>query len=278
MKKSVKITLAAAGAAVLIGAVISAAAISSGAGKADRGAMLKAETITEKITSINIDSDCDDIVIVPAFPDHTDEITGEASVIYAENEMKKCNVSVQNGVLEIKNVLDIERKRKWYEYINLDFFGDRITKKIQIYVPEDFEADMRIKSRYGDVSVSGVSGSLDAELDCGDIEAEDCTFTQLSCTAEYGDIEIKRTAAQNITVNSDCGDIELEDVDGNITSESDFGDISFENISGNSLIFSSRCGDVEGVICGKKADYEPGGAKRLEAKADAGDVRISFTE
>ncbi len=38
------------------------------------------------------------------------------------------------------------------------------------------------------------------------------------------------------------------------------------------------CGDIEGVIRGKRADYEPGGAKKLEAKSDMGDVRIRFTE
>ncbi len=270
MKKAVKITLISAGAAALTGAVISAAAIAMGAGKSDSRISHRTETITDKIASVSINVDYDDIDIIQR---DIDNIRVQCS----ENEIKKYNISSRNGILTIVNSED-ERKLKWYEYINLDFLNDDDIHRMVIEMPRGFEADLTIKNSYGDINVSGVKGSLNAELDCGDIEIENCVFTSLDCTADYGDIEIKRTSAQNITADNDCGDIDFEEVEGNITASCDFGDIEFGYISGDNLIFNNSCGDIEGVIRGKKAEYEPGGIKKLEAKSDMGDVRVRFTE
>ncbi len=270
MKNTVKVTLIAAGAVMLTGAVISAAAIALGAGKIDRGISYRTETITDKITSVNISVNYDDIDIIQ---NNTDKIT----VHCTEGRTKKYNIVSQNGVLKIENSND-ESKLKWYEYINFDFLYDDDGHKMVIEAPRDFKADMQIKNSYGDVKVTGVNGALNAVLDCGDLEIENCSFSSLDCTADYGDIEIKYTLAQNINVDNNCGDIELEEVTGNITAECDLGDIEFRYISGDNLFFGADCGDIKGIIRGKRKDYEPAGTKKLETKTNLGDINIRFTE
>lgn len=270
MKKAVKITLISAGAVMMTGVVISAAAISMGAGKADSGVSQRTETITDKISSVSINVNYDDIDIIQRDIDNI-------RVLCSENEKKKYNISSDNGILTIASS-DNKRKFKWYEYINLDFFNDDDLHKIVIETPRDFEVDMIIKNSYGDINVTGVNGSLNASLDSGDIEIENCVFTSLDCMADYGDIEIKHTSAQNITADNDCGDIYFEEAVGNIRASCEFGDIEFEYISGDNLIFNDSCGDIEGVIRGKKAEYEPGGTKKIEANSDMGRVDVRFTE
>lgn len=274
MKRYNKIILITAGIVMIAGAVISAAAIGLG-GAADNDISYKSETITEKITAINGIIDCDDITIIPR---DTDTI----NVHYASGGTKDYKVSAENSTLTVEYAPDKNGRLKWYDYINfsgLDFMEhDNREHKIVIEVPRGFEADVSIENNYGDVSVSDIKGSLKLELDCGDAEIYGCDFTVLECEANYGDIDIKHTKAENIKVNNDCGDIELEEVTGNITASCSMGDIEFENITGNNLIFENSCGDIEGTVRGNEADYAPGGNKKLEADTDLGTVKIRFVK
>lgn len=271
MKKSVKITLISAGAVMLAGAVVSSAAIALGAGRSIGEMSYRTETITDKITSVNVSVDYDDVEIVTR---DTDKI----SVRCMEGGTKKYSITAQGGMLTIENASVHEKKLKWYEYIHFDFLGDNDEHKLVIEVPRGFEADIVIKNSYGDVDISGVKGSLSAVIDCGDAEIESCTLTSLDCTADYGDIEIKHTLAKDIKADNNCGDIYFEEVTGNITAECDFGDIEFEYVSGDNLAFSCDCGDIEGIIRGKEADYKPEGSKKLHIKRNLGDVKVRFTE
>lgn len=272
MKKYDKIILIAAAAAVAAGAVICAAAIGAG-GSRTSALEEKTKTVTEKITALSIDTDYDDITVIPR---DTDSVT----VHYTEGGIKKYNITSENGTLSVKYAPMSEGKRKWYEWISFDFLDRDSDKahKMVVEVPRGFEADINIEADYGDVEISGVKGKLGVKLDCGDIEINGCDLTALECKADYGDIEIKNTKSQNIKLDNDCGDTELEEIIGNIEAYCDLGDIEFENISGDNLIFKNSCGDIEGTVRGNEADYAPGADKRLEADTDLGKTSIRFVK
>lgn len=270
MKRYNKIILITAGVVAVAGMAITAAALTLGAGREDRGIENKSETITEPVTAVEIDVDYDDIQIVP-------RDTNEITLHYAEGSTKQYDIHTENKTLAIKYTPDKSKKLKWYDYINFNFIGtDERKHQIIIEVPRGFNADVKINDDLGDIKISDIKGSLDAFLNCGDIVIDGCDFTTLECEADYGDIEIRNTKAENIKTDNNCGDIEFDRVTGNITAECDLGDIEFENIVGDRLVFENHCGDIEGTILGKKEDYEAGGSKQLEANTNMGDVEIKF--
>ncbi len=272
MKKHNKIILIAAAAVVVSGAVICAAAIGMG-GARTAALEEKTETITEKITALSINTDYNDITLIPR---DTDSIT----LHYTEGGRKKYDIASENGTLSVKDASDTGGKRKWYERIDFEFLdrdNDRAHKMV-IEVPRGLEADISAEVDYGDFEISGVKGRLSVKLDCGDVEIYGCDLSELECIADYGDIDIKNTNAKNIKLDNDCGDIDLEEVTGNIEAYCDLGDIEFENIAGDNLIFKNSCGDIEGTVRGNEADYAPDAAKRLDADTDAGKVNIRFVK
>lgn len=268
MKRCNKIILIAAGAAVIIGGAVFAAGVALG-GAADKDISYNSETVTEKITKININTESDDIIIKPVN-------INDINVRYITGGNRQYEINTENGVLTINHVINQNRRVKWYDYINLDFTD--IEREIVIEVPQDFKADIDIENSFGDVDVSGIKGSLSAKLDCGDLEINGCEFSSLACQNDYGDIEINRVASKEIRLDNNCGDISLEEVSGNINAGCDLGDIEFEYVSGDNLEFMVDCGDIEGIIRGKKADYSEGGKKQLKTKTNFGDINIRFTE
>lgn len=270
MKRYNKIILITAGIITVAGMAITAAALTLGAGTENRDIEYKSETITDKITAVDIDVDYNDIMIVP-------RDTNEITLHYAEGGTRQYDIHAENNMLAIKCTREKNKKLKWYDYINLNFIGTGEREhQIIIEVPRGFSADVKINDDLGDIKISGIKGSLDAFLNCGDIEIDGCEFTSLECQADLGDIEIRNTKAQTIKTDNNCGDTEFVEVTGNITAECDLGDIEFENIVGDKLVFENHCGDIEGTILGKKEDYEAGGSKQLEANTNMGDVEIIF--
>lgn len=267
MKRCNKIILIAASAAVIIGGAVLAAGIALG-GAADSDISYNSETITEKIKEINIDTDCDDIIIMPVS-------RNDINIRYITGGKRQYEINAENGVLTINHTTDRSKRVKWFDYINFDFGLDR---EMVIEVPRDFEADIDIESNYGDIKISDIKGSLSANLDCGNFEINGCEFSSLECQNDYGDIEISRVTSKEIRLDNNCGDIELNDVSGNITAGCDLGDIEFEYVSGDNLDFAVDCGDIEGIIRGKKYDYGEGGTKQLKTKTNFGDIEIRFTE
>lgn len=267
MKRYNKIILISAGAAIVIGGAVLAAGITLG-GASDRDISYNSETITEKIKEINIDTDCDDVIIKPVG-------RNDINIRYVTGGKRQYTINADNGVLTINHTTDRSKRVKWYDYVNFDFGLDR---EMVIEVPNNFEADINIESNYGDIKVSDIKGSLSAKLDCGDFEISGCEFSSLECQNDYGDIEISRVTSKKIRFDNNCGDIALEDVSGDITAKCDLGDIEFEYVSGDNLDFAVDCGDIEGLIRGRKADYSEGGTKKLKTKTNFGDINIKFTE
>lgn len=268
MKRCNKIILIAAGAAVIIGGVVMAAGMALG-GASDKDISYNSETITEKIKEVNINTDCDDVIITPAS-------RNDINIRYITDGKRQSAINAENGVLTINHTIERDKRVKWYDYINFGFIG--IERELVIEVPRDFEADINIESDFGDIRVSDIKGSLSANLDCGDFEIESCEFNLLECQNNYGDIEINRVTSKEIKLDNNCGDIELDEVSGNIKAQCDLGDIEFDYVSGDNLDFAVDCGDIEGVIRGKKADYGEGGKKQLKTKTNFGDINIRFTE
>lgn len=273
MKKHNKIILISAGASVVTGIAIFAAALHFGGVKMGNDIQHRTETIPKSITALDISVQYEDIEIISR---DTDEI----KVYCTENARNTHNIGVSGKSLIIAQEVSREKRRwwRWYNYINFDFLLFDDLHKLIIEVPRDFNADIKLENSYGDVKALGVGGSFSAKLDYGDMEINDCDFSTLECRLDYGDIKIENTNTDNIRTENDCGDTELKNVTGSINAYCDLGDIEFENISGDSLIFENNCGDIEGNILGSRDEYSPNGSKKLEAKTDLGDVDIKFKQ
>lgn len=266
MKRYNKIILTCAGAALIVGAALTAAAYTIGLPKAD----LQTETkiIKDTVNVLNINVDYNDIIIRTYDRD-------DISVSYMYGGTRQYDVSIKDGVLDIAYVFEKPKRQKWYDFISLDFGEHK--NSITIEVPKSFSADMNIVNGYGDTNIAGINSKMTLRANYGDLRLSNMRGS-LNTDLNYGDIEIKNSEFSSLKCQLDCGDIELGDVESSMDINCDYGDIEFDRISGDSLILNNDCGDIEGTIRGNEADYVLGGKKTLKAETDLGDVEIEFVK
>lgn len=277
--KANKAILITAGGLIVIGAVIVAAAVALG-GTYKGDTQRHTETITDKVSKIDISANADDINIIAS---DTDSIR----IAYNEGKNKQYDIKQENGTLYLTPAK--EGTRKWYDYININF-NDELNK-INIEIPEFLKPDMRLNSNYGDISLSGIGGNLTINSDCGDIDIQGGKLDNLSCEASYGDVEIENTEAKDISIIADCGDIDAERISGNIKANVKKGDIDIEYITAENITLSSELGDISCAIAGQESDYNiaaetklgdcnvrnrTGGKYNLNVNTDMGDVEVRF--
>ena len=276
-----KIILAIAGLLVLVGAVISGVAICLGAAMPENRT-LQTQTADGSISTIHISINADDIRIVSA---DTDVIT----VTYYTGKTKQYDFHTEGGLLSLESVATDKLNLKWYDHINFDL-NDK-DNRITVELPRNLRADLIVDSRYGDIDLSDVTGSLQITAKCGDIDVNRCTFSTLVCDADYGDVDVEQTTAETIHITNNCGDIDVTDVSGNISVFCDYGDIDIEKITTNHINLENNCGDIECTILGSETDYtitaetrrgdqnirnRTGGDNTLAAKTALGDISIKF--
>jgi DUF4097 and DUF4098 domain-containing protein YvlB len=122
----------------------------------------------------------------------------------------------------------------------------------RIEVPRELAVE--IDTEAGDVSVSGVGGSVTIDADVGDVDATALAAATVKATSDAGDVRLSfATAPTSLVADSGAGDVELVLPRGEyaVETESDAGDTS-----------------VSGLI---RYDLAP---HSVEASSDAGDVTI----
>lgn len=281
MNKAKKITLVVAGLLVLFGVVISGIAATMGALNSNN---LKEETqtFTEKISKVNISLDFDDIIINPT---DTDSI----KITYFTGKTKQYDYEINNGTLEFKALPITVSILNWIDYIDFDFTNKH---RVLVELPKKYNGEITLASNAGKIVARDLSGILNVDAKCGDIEILNSKLTKFDANLSFGDIDIKnvtadtlnienqngditlvdvsgdvnthnnygdvnfvRLSGKNIKIENQCGDIELEDVTANLDVLCDYGDIEFERIYGDKLAFNNNCGDIEGTILGRETDY-----------------------
>lgn len=156
--------------------------------------------ITESFSSIDIDTDSDDLSFVLS-PDNS------CKVICYENEAEPHKINVKDDTLVIRE--SAELINKWHFSFNSEKMN------IVIYLP---------KAEYDRLSINS---------DTGDIETDKYfQFENIDITTDTGDVKLLSSARNDITIKSDTGTFSISDISGeDMELKSDTGRIELNRIA-----------------------------------------------
>ncbi len=237
-------------------------------------------TVSEKYNNITITTDTSDILFVA-----TDET--ECRIECFEEKNVKHSVEVVENTLIIK----LEKNKKWYEYVGINFKNTKIT----VYLPKGNYEKLSIKSQTGDIKIpkelkfdniditdntgnvtneASAKGDIKIKTSTGDISVRNISArsTELSVgtgkiTAENvsceGDLKTKVSTGKTVLDNIKCdnfasngstGDLAMKKVLalGKITITRDTGDVSFENSDAKEIFIETDTGMVCGSLLSDK--------------------------
>jgi putative adhesin/cell wall-active antibiotic response 4TMS protein YvqF len=181
--------------------------------------------------------------------------------------------------------------------VHQEDFGGTVSVDLDVNVPKT--ASVTVHTGYGDVSVAGVGGNVEARSERGDIEVQDAG-ADVTTESQKGDVQVAK-AAGNVTVVGRGSDVEISDVGGNATIKALFvGEIEVSNVAKTvecespwaeatlthltgKLTGDPRNIEVSGVSGGMKLvthnkdlDVE-GVSGRVEIFNTHGDVKVSYS-
>lgn len=221
------------------------------------------EIYSTNFKKIDITSDASDIYIKKS-NDNSVRV-----VVYGDKDRLK--VDTNNESLQIES----EGKECNFFCINIKI------AKIEIYLPENYENEIEIKNRYGDIEIDKfLNSKIEIEEDCGDVSVEG--VNQVVVKNNFGDIKIGET--ENADIEESAGDVTVDRVK-NITVKNNYGDIHIKEVS-SYLDISDDCGDIkidqvnidkDSVITNSFGDIKIGSTNEIyiDAKTDLGDTKIN---
>lgn len=134
------------------------------------------------------------------------------------------------------NVLNIDARSKKCNFLCIN---PKIAK-IDLYLPIDFDKEIKITSEYGDIKIERFKdANFDIKSNYGDISIDDANYANLDL--DYGDVTIDEI--NELVANTNCGDIKIGRVN-DLVATSDYGDIKVQTVT-NSLTIDCDCGDVK---------------------------------
>lgn len=212
----------------------------------------------DAVESVIIEDSDQDIEIIPA----TD---GVCRLEYAEGELDKYDISLENGVLRI------ERNARF----GIFNFADFRTRVMRLYLPEGDYEKLRIDVSSGDVTVEKGFGfsEIMIELASGDVNMKGVTAGNVEISAASGGIGITDVAAEDIEIDTASGDIFMKNVavSGKVEAETASGDIGFSGLNAGYIEFDTASGDVEGSVA-KPMEY------RIDTASGDVDVPVSMRD
>ena len=165
-------------------------------------------------------------------------------VIYAQDEFKSYDVSLNGGALSV----DYSSQPGWdFKLVSINFGKGRSTD-LQVLLPEGFKPEINVKTTSGDVDITSASSSLSIDVQSGNI-----SIGSLDC--------------QSLRVSSSSGDMDLGDltVDGNCTLETISGNINTGKVCSQSLYVYSTSGSMY---------MESSDSDEFTARSTSGDIEI----
>lgn len=176
-------------------------------------------SVTDDISKIKIDVSSVGTIIIPEKRD---------TVAFDYKGKGKVKLK-QNG-----NTIKVElQSRNWINFFSFN------NKKLTIYLPEQFDKELNIKSRSGNVQFSGKSkmelDKLAIEIGSGNIEVQDISANTFKSEGSSGNLEIHSLTANSGTVKMKSGNIEIKDYIGELSSSITSGrlDLHLAELSNN---------------------------------------------
>lgn len=244
-----------AGILIVVGGLIFTLSACSGGWNFGRKNVEKTVTLEDGFSAISIETDTADISILPSEDGSTKVVSSDIKkIIY--------NVSVENGVLKIKE----EDTRRWFESV----FNMSVST-LTVYLPESEYASLSINESTGDIKISEdlTFGSMDIELSTGDIKIYSDVTDSLKIVGSTGDVKIEDISCGSMDVQVSTGDVNLSGINCS-------GDVSVEVSTGDSKLSNVTCanfnseGDTGSLIMNNVIATD-----KFSIKRDTGDVKFN---
>ena len=220
------------------------------------------EEYNNNFDEINITSDASEIEVK--------ETSGEKIRVVIYGDKDKTEVEEKNNELRI---ISKHKKGSWFAFRNK-------IAKIEVYIPKDYDKNIIINNKYGDIDVEEFSkANIEINEDCGDVDV--IGGNKVDITNKYGDIKLEKATEANI--KQSAGAVKVESVD-DIVVKNNYGDIKITNVY-NSINAEEDCGDVkidnltinkDSSIKNNLGSIKIGSTNEIyiEAKTDLGDVKV----
>lgn len=300
MKKSKKISLLVAAAAIVLGLTLGLLGLLMVNFDFTLLSTDACETniheVTEAFESISIHTNTADIRILKSEDNQCRVVCHERSKVIH-------TVTVQNGTL----VIDIRDLRKWYDHIGFFIGRETVTLYLpqtefsclnietdtgNIDMPKDFSyetvsletdtgdinwhamvtGDMVISTDTGDMSLEACSpGHMNLETDTGSIKLASLTVAELiEIKSDTGDVQLNHVNGQNMSVKTSTGDVTLKNtlIVESLSVVCSTGDVTFDHADGAVITVKTSTGDVEGTLLSEKM---------FVTKTSTGDVNVPAT-
>ena len=217
--------------------------------------------------------------------DQTDEEISSLEISYhaadlivcVSEEAEKIGVSYPvrtdaDGQIEVPVRLETENGRLRlleedppFELISWGFLS---APAVEIEVPAGCQLSVDLKTKSGDITLSGLSGSsVTAETNAGNITLTDLSATELRASTDAGNVTLENISASAAAVSSKAGNITLSSFSaaGAATFNTNAGNLDLSGIAAETLRAEAAAGSIT---------LERAEAKTLSAAAKTGQVEV----
>ncbi|PFG15407.1 LiaG family protein [Bacillus sp. es.036] len=211
--------------------------------------------VTERTEEINIITHSSDMKIVPE----------------ARNDVKAALNG--NGELSLRNrgdKIEVEVKQKWYQFFNFNGESD-----VTVYLPADFNQNLKLEVGSGNVELKGASSlvlnEVDIEMSSGDVELSNLQTKSFKHDGSSGRLIIDQLSTEKGSFDISSGDVILTKYSGPLKGEMSSGEmkVQMDQLSGD-VSFDLSSGDVE-------LDLPDDANFTLDTEASSGDISTTFT-
>ena len=257
MKKVTKTWLIIAASLVLVGGILFVGVMSMLKWDFKKLSTVQYETseyeLEEEYSKISIITNTADITLVPS------EKTKSFVVCYEESKEKHV-VKVEDDILKI----EVSNKKKWYDYIGIQYG----TAKITVEIPKKQYEQLSIKESTGDILIENVTvNAMDLTVSTGEVKVKSVAckgdvnvrvttgktkMTDVNCKNLYsdgntGDIILKNVVAANsFKIERSTGDLKMESCDATTLSiKTNTGNVTGSLLTGKSFVTQTSTGTIQ---------------------------------
>lgn len=208
---------------------------------------------TEEVESLEILSTAGDITF-------RESLDGKIRVVVYGQDEENLRVSLEANQLKV-DYSEYKRKNGIFRF---DFYVNDMV----IYLPKDYDKEIKIKANYGDIEVIDLeNASLQIEEDCGDVVLG--KVKNVSVNNDYGDIEIN-SVLNRVNIESSCGDVKVNSVTlaENSYVKNDFGDVKIGETNDIYIDAKTDLGDVKVNQNNRHSEIT------LKIENDCGDIKV----
>lgn len=262
MSKKTKIWLLTAACLVLLGGILFVGGMGMSGWDVTKLESTKYETNSyapeTAIMDIRVTTKTADVILRPSDRE-------EISVVCYEQNRAKHEVSVKDGVLEIRLV----DQRKWYDHIGIHFG----TPKITLSIPQGQYGALMIQANTGKITVPKEFGfeTVDISLSTGDVTCEASVRGHMKLRTTTGNIRLQDVTADSMELATSTGDITLTRCDAGVLKiEATTGNITGSLLSPKTFTAKATTGKVN------VPEHTTGGS--CEITTSTGNIYITVEE